>query len=231
MTANELHRLLDDLLQTPPPVHGGVAPRGIWAADEELYRDLIDRRGADQISLETGAGLSTILLAAGGAAHHCVTPAASEVAVLREALQAHGIADGAVTFHVDRSDRVLPRLELVLDLVLVDGGHAYPTPQIDWYYAGSRLRRGGLLYVDDLQLPAVVHLAGFLERDPRWQRLRRTAKWGVWARQGGGELAEEWTDQNFWRAPIWSRAQWYARRAWRRARRLTPGRSSGQGGA
>lgn len=231
MTTAELHRLLDDLLRDPPPVHGAVAPRGIWAADEELYRDLIERLQGDHVSLETGAGLSTILLAGGGMAHHCVTPAESEVAVLREALVRHGIAPETVTFHVDRSDRILPRLETVLDLVLVDGGHAYPTPQIDWYYTGSRLRRGGLMYLDDLQLPAVAHLAAFLDRDPRWERRRRTAKWGVWARHGEGELAEEWTDQTFWRATPWQRAQWYARRALRRAQRLAQKRRGPAGGA
>jgi hypothetical protein len=215
-TRNQLHDLLDDLLQQPPPVHGDAAPRGIWTTDEELYRDLIERLPADAVTLETGAGLSTMLLAAGAAAHHCVTPAASEVAVLKQALSERGVAPGAVIFHIDRSDRILPRLETDLDLVLIDGGHAYPTPQIDWYYAGSRLRRGGLLYLDDLQLPAVDQLAAFLRRDPRWHLLRRTAKWGVWLRREEGELAEEWTDQKFWRPPLWQRARWLFRRAWRR---------------
>ncbi len=220
MTPDELHRLLDELLRQPPPVHGAVAPRGIWAADEELYRDLIARLAPSHVTLETGAGLSTVLLAAGAAAHHCVTPAAHEVAVLREALAARGIAPAKVAFHIDRSDRILPRLEVSLDLALIDGGHAYPTPQIDWYYAGARLRRGGLLYLDDLQLPAVAQLAAFLRKDPRWRQARRTAKWGVWVRESEGDLAEEWTDQRFWRTSPWQRGRWIARRAWRRARRL-----------
>lgn len=222
MTRSDLHNLLDDLLRQPPPVHGDVAPRGIWAADEELYRDLITRLEPRHVTLETGAGLSTLVLAAGGAAHHCVTPAAAEVAVLRDALQQRGVPAGKVTFHVDRSDRVLPRLDLALDLVLIDGGHAYPTPQIDWYYAGACLGQGGLLYLDDLQLPAVAHLGAFLDRDPRWTRLVRTAKWGVWRREQSGSLAEEWTDQTFWRATPQQRLEWYARRAWRRLRRRLP---------
>jgi len=206
MKRAELHGLLDE-------------SRGVWAADEELYRDLVERVEPGLVSLETGAGLSTMLLAAAAGVHHCITPSSAEVEVLRTAIADRGLTAGRVTFHVDRSDRALPRLDADLDLVLIDGGHAYPTPQIDWYYAGGRLRPGGLLYVDDLQLPAVEQLAAFLQRDPRWRLLRRTAKWGVWRRESEGELAEEWTDQRFWRPSIRQRACWFWRRGWRRLRR------------
>ena len=47
-----------------------------------------------------------------------------------------------------------------LDFVLIDGGHGFPTPMLDWFYGAGRLRRGGVAVFDDVQLPAVAMLVG-----------------------------------------------------------------------
>ena len=94
-------------------------------------------------TLETGCGISTVLFAMWAAEHVCVVPWPREADACREYLQQHGLPDH-VTFEVGWSDEVLPRLSgPPLDLVLVDGGHGFPAPILDWYYAASRLREGG----------------------------------------------------------------------------------------
>jgi hypothetical protein len=103
--------------------------------------------------------------------------------------------------------------------VLIDGSHGFPAPVIDWYYGAGRLRRGGVVVVDDLELPAVRVLVDFLERDPRWRSIRHTEKWAAYERQSEGSLTEEWVDQPFYALPEQGRRR---RVTWAeaRARRL-----------
>ena len=74
---------------------------------------------------------------------------------------------------------------------------------IDWYYGAGRLRQGGILIVDDIQLPQVASsLKRFLARDPRWQRVRSTPKWNAYRRSSTGPLGEEWTAQRWFGRPV-----------------------------
>jgi predicted O-methyltransferase YrrM len=188
---------VDAVLADPPRVHAN-APTGVWSTDASCYRFLADRCGPGSRTLETGCGVSTVLLAALGAEHVCVSPGADETSAIAEHLAARGIDAGRVRFEVAGSHEALPRLlaeGLELDLVLIDGGHGFPMPILDWFYAGSMLRRGGVLVVDDLTLPAVRLLVDVLERDPRWARVAGSAKWGAWERRSAGPLTEDWTAQ------------------------------------
>ncbi|MBV8295950.1 MAG: hypothetical protein JO085_03865, partial [Acidimicrobiia bacterium] len=92
----------------------------------------------------------------------------------------------------------LPRLRIDdLDLYLIDGAHGFPTPMIDWFYGARLLRRGGVVVLDDRQLPAVAALIDYLDADPRWRAIDRTGKWAAFERLTDGSLAEEWCDQPF----------------------------------
>jgi hypothetical protein len=75
-----------------------------------------------------------------------------------------------VNFVVGRSDARLQVLAATpVDLFLIDGGHGYPLPQLDWFYGAHRLRAGGVLVLDDMQLWAPYQLDNFLLLDPRWE--------------------------------------------------------------
>jgi hypothetical protein len=52
-----------------------------------------------------------------------------------------------------------------MDLVLLDGPHAYPLPQLEFAYLFPHLKPGGWLVVDDLQIPSVHELFAFLRRE------------------------------------------------------------------
>lgn len=58
------------------------------------------------------------------------------------------------------------RLEGLMDLVLLDGPHAYPLPQIEFAYLFPHIKLGGWLVVDDIQIPSVNELFRFLRREP-----------------------------------------------------------------
>jgi predicted O-methyltransferase YrrM len=199
--------LVDRLLAEPPAIHAmdlSDDPQlGVWSTDRDCYLLLVENAGPEAHTLETGSGLSTVLLAAVGARHTCITPARVEADRVLAYCGEHGIDTTSLTFELGCSDDVLPRLpgKPLFDLVFIDGNHGFPAPMIDWYYAGSRLRSGGLLVIDDVALAAVSHLCAFLDRDPRWAVHRRTEKWVAYHRVTAGGLRQDWYDQPFYRPP------------------------------
>jgi hypothetical protein len=192
---------IDRVLADPPQVHVGAGTDfgDLWATDRDCYELLAGCCAPGTRTLETGLGASTVLFALWGTAHTCVVPDAAEVERCVDYCAARDIPTAGIRFEVGASEDVLPRLERAeLDVVLIDGGHGFPTPIIDWFYAGGRLRSGGILVLDDIQLPHVaVPLVRFLDRDRRWTPLRRTLKWTAYRREGAGPLQEDWGSQPF----------------------------------
>lgn len=236
---SEVDAVVARLLADPPVVHymdmSADPPLGLWATEESCYRFLARHVRAGDRTLETGAGLSTAVLAAVGADHRCITVWAHERDRLLEYLAAHDVAADRVTFDIAPSHVALPRLLDdpgfgPLDLVLLDGCHGFPVPTIDWFYAGSLLREGGILVVDDVELPAVALLVRYLDADPRWDPVERTPKWIAWRRRTAGSLCEEWVDQPFLTTPVDGRST-ALRLLGRVRRRLRWGGRGSQSGA
>ncbi len=207
LVAQSFAALIDQLLADPPAIHamdGSQDPElGVWSTDRDCYMFVAEQVTTGSATLETGSGLSTVLLAAAGARHTCVTPAQEEADRILAYCARRGIDTASLTFELGCSDEVLPRLSSVtaFDLVLIDGNHGFPTPMLDWYYAGSLLRRGGVLVIDDIPLPAVAHLVAFIDGDPRWEKCQRTPKWAAFRRLDEGTLRQDWFEQGFYTAP------------------------------
>jgi hypothetical protein len=78
-----------------------------------------------------------------------------------------------VGFIIGRSEDVFPRLDhLYLDMVLIDGGHGFAIPFIDWFYTSRLVKLGGLMIVDDTWIKAGRILSEFMAVDPHWRLLR-----------------------------------------------------------
>lgn len=206
--------LVDRLLADPPVVHPmDSSPRpamGVWSTDASAYRFIAARCGPGTRTLETGCGLSTALFAALGCEHTCAAASEAEVARVRAYCELKGFGTDTVRFFTGGSFLVLPTLldDGDLDLVLIDGSHGFPMPTIDWFYAGTRLRQGGVAIVDDVHLPAVRSLLEFLAGDPRWRAVDGNDKWRAFERLRGGTLSEDWTEQGHYtldRRPLTTR--------------------------
>jgi hypothetical protein len=200
MAAGDHPRLVvDRLLADPPKVHAmdfSAEPEiGVWSTDRDCYDLLAEQCVAGARTLETGSGLSTVLFAALGAVHTCVTPSQVEADRIAAYCRAHDVGMASLRFAIGPSDAVLPGLTEPIDLFLIDGNHGFPTPIIDWYYGAARLVDGGLLVIDDTQLPAVSELQRFIDHDPRWAPVRRSTKWAAWRRIGSGPLGQDWFEQ------------------------------------
>jgi hypothetical protein len=166
---------LDALLAAAPALHvdSDGKPLQLEVSEALLRRiDAAIEPGAQ--TLETGLGLSTVLFALKGARHVSVSPWGSDIARVGEWCAANGIGIEDLTLLQGRSEDLLPTLDLPpLDVVLIDGGHGFPAPFIDWWYAGRRLKPGGMLFVDDTHLWTGAVLRDFLREQPGWELVER----------------------------------------------------------
>ena len=121
--------LTDDLRAAPPGLHGQAEFWGLaWEALAFIERTV----QPGMATLETGAGASTIVFAARGADHEAVTPSADEAERITAECERRGIATEKLRFRIGSSADVLRTWEArPLDLVLVDGAHAFPYPTLD----------------------------------------------------------------------------------------------------
>ena len=150
--------------------------------------------GETSKTLETGAGISTILFALKNTRHICITPDEDEVNHIRELSGQYGISLEKVDFEIERSETALPRLKSGdLDFILIDGRHAFPTPFIDWFYASSRLKTGGLLMIDDTLLYTGRVLKDFLLLEPEWGLEKDFRRTSVFIK------LKEYSHKNWWK--------------------------------
>jgi hypothetical protein len=124
----------------------------------------------DSKTLETGSGVSTVLFALKGSRHICITPDHSEVDRIIEYCHQRQTSLSRVSFCIERSENALPNLAVSeLDLVLIDGRHAFPSPFIDWYYTVDKLKLGGRVIIDDTHLWTASILRDFMQSEPEWR--------------------------------------------------------------
>jgi predicted O-methyltransferase YrrM len=123
-------------------------------------------------TLETGAGASTVVFAAAGAAHTAISPSADEHQRIREYCDRIGVDHSKVNFVVGLSDDALPAMlgrERMLDAAFIDGAHSFPFPEVDWYYITRALKVGGKLLVDDIPIPAVAPVFRHMALESNWR--------------------------------------------------------------
>ncbi len=191
---------LKELLKLSPKLHedGKGNLTSYQLSDEAL--SFIDKHVNEEcLTLETGAGVSTILFAIKRSEHICITPNEREIERIISFCKQHKISTKRIKFYADRSERVLPSLKVKnLDFVLIDGRHAFPTPFIDWFYTAPKLKIGGLLMIDDTQLLTGKILKQFLLLEPEWELVKdfppRTA---VFKKLKAGSVNKWWGEQAF----------------------------------
>ena len=157
-----------------------LSPIAMAAAEGEAIRSWIVSEGAGcTIEIGLGYGISALsaceglLTVAGPAARHVVIDpnqstgfASCGLQVLEEA----GVS-GLVEHYAEESQIVLPRLLADgrrFDLAVVDGNHRFDAVFVDLYYLGRLLRPGGIMFLDDWQLPGIARAAGFFKSNLGW---------------------------------------------------------------
>ena len=203
-------RVLETLLAARPSFHTDLlAPDGHrvagtfdWSIGEDVLRWLCSTLRPGWRTLETGCGYSTVVFAAAGCRHTAISPDPLEHEAIRDWCRRHTVT-GAIDFVIGSSQDVVPSLAAEpLDLVLIDGDHAFPAPFIDWYYTAERLRRDGALLVDDTQLATGAVLRSFL--------LCERGRWRHEGDLGKTALFRRVTDAPVARGVWWGEQPWCA---------------------
>jgi hypothetical protein len=188
---------INDLLGDDPHFHtDSVGRPASWNIDPGVLSYLEPLVAKEMRTLETGTGISTVLFALRGAHHISITPNNGEAVLIKRYCQKHSISLQQVEFIIGRSENVLPRLDLdYLDMVLIDGGHGFPIPFIDWFYTSRLLKLGGLMIVDDTWITTGRILSEFMAVDPHWKLLREFDHTSFFEKISHGGHLSEWTEQ------------------------------------
>ena len=155
-------------------------PVSVNAAEGEALREWVQReRAARAIEIGFGYGISALFICEAllandqpDARHVVLDPnqtwrfADCGLQIIEEA----GLGE-LVEFHAEASEIALPRFLAEgrrFDLAFVDGNHRFDGVFLDLIYLGWLVREGGIIFVDDYQLPAVAKAASFCTKNLGW---------------------------------------------------------------
>jgi predicted O-methyltransferase YrrM len=191
-TAQEVHEVIEQLVDAGSVVARAdgrsreLFPVAIGMSEGVALRDWVRKEGALR-TLETGLGfaISTLFICEGllangpdgshvsadpyqftGLPMHRTTYAGVGLQILEEA----GVRE-LVEFYAEESQIVLPRLLAEgrsFDLAFIDGNHRFEGVFLDLIYSGRLLKEGGIVFVDDTQLPGIRRAIDFCVANLGW---------------------------------------------------------------
>lgn len=174
-----------------------------WTLQPEVLEEIAKTVTPGMSTLETGCGASTVAFSAAGANHVCVTPSREETERVQAVIDAEALP-GSVRFAIGPSQEVLPGETGAVSMVLIDGGHGFPLPAVDWLYTAPRLDVGGTVIIDDVDLWTGTMLVSFLKEEPGWELVAiRRGRTAIFTKTAPFAL-NEWDRQPFvHRRSIW----------------------------
>ncbi|MFH1903476.1 MAG: class I SAM-dependent methyltransferase [Candidatus Omnitrophota bacterium] len=151
-------------------------------------------------SLETGTGKSTLLLSHISQNHKVFTVNGGEsLSVVRSS----PLFNRETVEFIEGSTQVtLPRYDFrnELQLVILDGPHGYPFPDLEYYYVYPHLQEGGVLILDDIHIPTICNLFRFLKEDAMFRLSEVVKNTAFFIRTGEpvfDPFGDGWWLQNF----------------------------------
>jgi hypothetical protein len=154
--------LVERVIEIAPGLHTATTfPSKVLRA---IARHLSQR--SIEHSAETGSGASTLLFSCFSEDHTVFADDAGSGSV-RNVEASPLLRPHVVRFVEGPTQRTLPSYSFAnrLQAVLLDGPHAYPFPDLEYFFLYPHLEPGALLIVDDIQIRTVHNLFQFLRRD------------------------------------------------------------------
>jgi hypothetical protein len=133
-----------------------------------VARQIVDRK--IKCSVETGSGASTLLFSHVSDWHIAFT-VDSGSGSLENVRRSPLFRSETVTIVEGPCQLTLPRYQFTeqVQAALIDGPHGYPFPDLEYYYIYPHVEAGGLLIIDDIQIPTIHNLFDFLSADDMWR--------------------------------------------------------------
>ena len=157
-------------------------------------------------SVETGSGASTLLFSH-LSEHHTVFALDNGSGSIANVRRSPLLRPTVVTFVEGPTQATLPRFHFTekLQLALIDGPHAYPFPDLEYYFLYPHLDTGALLILDDIHIPTVHRLFQFLRRDAMFeldQTVQTTAFFSRTSAPTFDPFGDGWWLQNYNARPL-----------------------------
>jgi FkbM family methyltransferase len=126
-------------------------------------------KGKPVNSVETGCGASTIVFSHYSKNHtaYCYDDRNDDNSSVNFALDFPEFVKDRVKWVFGPTQRTVLSnpLDHDVDLILIDGPHGYPFPDLEYFAFYKRLKPGGLLIIDDIHIPTINNLYKFLLQD------------------------------------------------------------------
>ena len=157
-----------------------IFPVAASAAEGEALRDwILLEKATRTVEIGLGYGISALHICEGllensgrASRHVAIDPNQATrfsdcgLQVLDEA----GVGD-MVELHAEDSQISLPRFldeARSFDFAFIDGNHRFDRVFVDLFYLGHLVRRGGIIFLDDYQLPGVARATSFFVSNLGW---------------------------------------------------------------
>ena len=165
-TSSELRGILDEISSLPADWHGSgtmseVVLRALAAHATAL--------GPIHHSAETGSGKTTLLFSHLSANHEVFAlDCGDSIARVKTSCLFNS---KSVTYIEGPSQLTLPRhvFSHKLQIALIDGPHGYPFPDMEYYYFYPQIEPGGLLLIDDINIPSIERMFQIIRADDMFE--------------------------------------------------------------
>ena len=176
----------------------------------EALSRLVSTRGVLRRSMETGTGRTTLLLSHLSADHTVFTKDdQGDGDSLRRVRDAPLLNERTVRFEIGPTQRTLlaHEFEAPLQLAYLDGPHAFPFPELEYWAVYPHIDEGGLLVVDDIHIPTLHNFFRFLDADAMWRLVEVVDHTAFFTRTAAplvDPFGEGWWEQGYNRTPNFS---------------------------
>lgn len=159
-------------------------------------------------SLETGLGKSTLLFSHLSADHKVFSIDTGEGSISK-VLESPLLNPKTVEFIEGPTQQTLPKCQFLpmLQAALIDGPHAYPFPDLEYYYIYPHLEAGAILIIDDIDIPSVRNMFRFLKADKMFSLIEVVEPTAFFRRTEVptfDPLGDGWGLQGYNRSKLWT---------------------------
>jgi predicted O-methyltransferase YrrM len=196
----------DEILRRIAEISPGLHSAGTFSARTFEAIAQAARRRQIRNSAETGSGASTLLFSH-LSQHHTVFAADNGSGSIANVRRSPLLRPNVVAFVEGPTQATLPRYRFTekLQLVLIDGPHGYPFPDLEYYFLYPHLDSGALLILDDIHIPTVHNLFQFLRQDAMFEldgTVETTAFFTRTSAPTFDPLGDGWWQQNYNAKPL-----------------------------
>jgi hypothetical protein len=162
-------------------VHPG-AKTGVWECSESFLIACANLFNDENVkSIETGIGLSTAVFCNLGWDHISISPSADEAKQIKMWCAENSVPLNNLSIITDYSYNApyFNEIDKDLDFVFIDGNHGFPHPFLDYFYLSRKLKVGGYLAIDDLEIESPRYLFKQIQKKPYWRIVALESKWVI----------------------------------------------------